>query len=79
MRIFIPVIIITILVVAALIIHKRESKGAQAKRLEAENIRLKALLNDLDSTARAEYAVTNSTFAWNVTDRIIDYKQKEIQ
>lgn len=76
LRLLIPVIIIAIIAIVVLVIHKRESQGAKAKRLEQENVRLKELVESLDSTARAEYAVTNSTFAWNVTDKIIDYKQK---
>lgn len=77
-KILLPLLIIVVICLTINVLHKRESKGAKAKRLEAENTRLKALIDTLDTDARAEYAVNdNNTFAWNVTDKIIDYNKKE--
>lgn len=77
-KILIPVFLLAIIAVTVLVIHKRESKGAKARRLETERDRLVALVESLDDSARAEYAVNdNNTFAWNVTDKVIAYKRNE--
>jgi len=77
-KVLIPLFIIIVICVTVSVLHKRESKGAKAKRFEIERDNLKALVESLDHSARAEYTVNdNNTFAWNVTDRITAYKRNE--
>lgn len=79
-KILIPVFIIGIIAVTVLIIHRRESKVGELKRLRNENKTLKSLVDTIDRDAYAEYTVTNSPFAGTVLDAIRrhDSSTKEI-
>lgn len=63
LKILIPVIIVAIIAMAILVIHKRESKGAKAKRLEQQNHELHKILDAVKVMSYAEYNVTGNVFA----------------
>jgi len=77
-RILVPVMIVAIIAIVALVIHKRQSKVGELKRLRYENAKYKVLVATLDSTAADEYTVTNSPYAGTVLDAIRRMNTKEI-
>lgn len=71
-RVLIPVFIVAIIAITVLVIHRRESKADQIKRLERENATMRTTLESLDKAAAAEYTVTNNHFAGFVRTEIKD-------
>lgn len=72
-RVLVPVIIVAIIALTILIIHRRESKADQIKRLERENEKMRTTLKSLDADAHDVYTVDDSNyFAVHVRTKIKD-------
>lgn len=69
-RVLVPVMIVAIIAIVALVIHRRQSKVGELRRLRNENANYQVLVATLDRDAAAEYTVTNSPFAGTVLDAI---------
>lgn len=79
LKLLIPVIIIAIIAGVVLVIHRRESKVHELRRLRQENQDYKVLVENIDRRADDEYTVTDSIFAANIKDVIKRHnKNKEI-
>lgn len=77
-RILVPVMIVAIIAVVALVIHKRESKVGELKRLRKENESLNRLVKTIDTAAHNDYTVTSSPTSGYIIDAIRRHNIKEI-
>ncbi len=81
MRVLIPFFGILMCLLIVVYFNTRDSDSPRrrdVKRLRAENVAMRRVLNELDSRSREDYAVTQNPHAWWVSDKIAQIRTGEL-